>query len=64
MAKLSYREAIRRALREELRCDPSVVLMGIDIVKAGGVFKVTQGLVALSSVRREFAIRPSQRQLL
>jgi acetoin:2,6-dichlorophenolindophenol oxidoreductase subunit beta len=44
MAKLSYREAIRRALREELKRDPSVVLMGIDIGKAGGVFKVTQGL--------------------
>lgn len=46
MAVLSYREAIRRALREELQRDPAVVLMGIDIGKAGGVFKVTQGLAA------------------
>lgn len=38
-------EAIRAALRDEMRADPSVVLMGQDIGDFGGAFKVTQGLL-------------------
>ena len=41
---LSYREAVREALAEELRSDPDVVLFGEDVAVAGGVFKVTEGL--------------------
>ncbi|MFA6689874.1 MAG: alpha-ketoacid dehydrogenase subunit beta [Sphaerochaetaceae bacterium] len=41
---VTYREAIRAALAEELRRDPNVVLIGEDIGKYGGCFKVTQGL--------------------
>ncbi len=44
MAVLTYREAIREALREEMNNDPSVFLMGEDIGVYGGSFKVTQGL--------------------
>lgn len=40
----TYREAIAMALRDELRCDPSVVVLGEDIGAAGGVFKATAGL--------------------
>ena len=44
--QLTYREAIIRALGDELRADPSVILMGEDIGESGGVFKTTDGLLA------------------
>jgi pyruvate/2-oxoglutarate/acetoin dehydrogenase E1 component/TPP-dependent pyruvate/acetoin dehydrogenase alpha subunit len=40
----SYREAINEGLREELARDPSVILFGEDVGRAGGSFKVTVGL--------------------
>ncbi|HUA74989.1 MAG TPA: alpha-ketoacid dehydrogenase subunit beta [Solirubrobacteraceae bacterium] len=45
MAELRYREALRDALREELRRDERVFLMGEDIGVFGGAFKVTEGLL-------------------
>jgi len=42
---LTIAEAIREALTEEMRRDPTVFLMGEDIGRAGGVFMVTKGLV-------------------
>ena len=42
----SYREAINEALREELARDSRVVLFGEDVGRAGGAFKVTEGLQA------------------
>ena len=44
MPSISYRSAIRFALREELARDERVFLIGEDIAEAGGVFKVTEGL--------------------
>jgi pyruvate/2-oxoglutarate/acetoin dehydrogenase E1 component len=45
MAKMTYRGALREALREEMRRDPSVFLLGEDIGRYwGGAFKVTDGL--------------------
>jgi pyruvate/2-oxoglutarate/acetoin dehydrogenase E1 component len=41
---MTYQEAIREALREEMRRDPSVFLMGEDIGKHGGAFGVTRTL--------------------
>lgn len=41
---MSYREAIRAALREELDRDEDVFLMGEDVGPYGGVFQVTAGL--------------------
>ena len=41
---MSYQEAIREALREEMVRDPSVFLMGEDIAKHGGAFGVTRTL--------------------
>ena len=41
---LTYREAVREGLAEELRRDSSVVFFGEDVAAAGGVFKVTPGL--------------------
>jgi pyruvate dehydrogenase E1 component beta subunit len=45
MAELRYREALGAALREELRRDERVFLMGEDIGVFGGAFKVTDGLL-------------------
>ena len=42
---LSFREAIRQAMREELNRDEEVFLIGEDVGKFGGVFNVTEGLV-------------------
>ncbi len=45
MAKeLSYLEAIREALAEEMRRDPKVFVLGEDVGPYGGAFGVTQGL--------------------
>ena len=45
MRKITYRDALREALREEMRRDPSVFLLGEDIGRYwGGAFKVTEGL--------------------
>lgn len=41
---VEFREAINRALAEELERDQSVILLGEDVGDAGGVFKVTVGL--------------------
>ena len=43
---ITMREAIRLAIQEEMRADPSVVVFGEDVAAAGGVFKVTDGLLA------------------
>jgi pyruvate/2-oxoglutarate/acetoin dehydrogenase E1 component len=45
MRKITYRDALREALREEMQRDHTVFLLGEDIGKYwGGAFKVTQGL--------------------
>jgi pyruvate dehydrogenase E1 component beta subunit len=41
----TIREAINEALAEEMQRDPNIILMGEDIGVAGGVFKVTGGLL-------------------
>lgn len=46
MAEITYLEAIREALTEEMERDPNVFLMGEDIGAYGGAFKVTEGLLA------------------
>lgn len=45
MAEITYLEAIREALDEEMARDPNVFLIGEDIGVFGGAFKVTDGLV-------------------
>ncbi len=44
MAELSYRDAVARGLAQEMERDETVVLIGEDVAKAGGVFKTTFGL--------------------
>jgi pyruvate dehydrogenase E1 component beta subunit len=43
--ELSFGEAIKEAIAEEMRRDPKVVLMGEDVAEAGTTFKVLTGLV-------------------
>jgi pyruvate dehydrogenase E1 component beta subunit len=45
MTKLSYREAIRSAMRDAMGADPSVFLMGEDVGRYGGAFAVSHGLL-------------------
>jgi len=44
MAAITFLEAIRQAMQEEMRRDERVLLMGEDVAKYGGAFKVTQGM--------------------
>ena len=46
MAQLSYREAVKAGIAQEMRRDESVVFIGEDVAAAGGVFKTTEGLQA------------------
>src|SRR6266545_552029 len=43
--RLTYREAVRAALREALESDPHVFLMGEDVGRYGGCFAVSKGLL-------------------
>ena len=43
--ELTYAEAIREALAEEMRRDPTVFVIGEDVAEAGTPFKVVKGLV-------------------
>ena len=43
--ELTFGEAVREALAEELRRDPTVVVLGEDVAEAGTAFKVLKGLV-------------------
>jgi pyruvate dehydrogenase E1 component beta subunit len=45
MAELMYREALNRALLEEMHRDPLVFVMGVGIAERGGSYKVTEGLL-------------------
>jgi pyruvate/2-oxoglutarate/acetoin dehydrogenase E1 component len=44
VAELSYRDAVIRAIWQEMERDSNVVFLGEDVAKAGGVFKATVGL--------------------
>lgn len=46
MRELSYSEAIREAMCEEMRRDPAVFLMGEDVGVFNGVWGVSQGMLA------------------
>jgi len=45
MQELTYRDALKSALQEEMRRDPTVFVMGEDVGKFGGIFGVTAGLM-------------------
>jgi pyruvate/2-oxoglutarate/acetoin dehydrogenase E1 component len=45
VAELTYRQAVAAGIAQEMERDPNVVLIGEDIGAAGGVFKLTEGLL-------------------
>jgi len=45
MPHLSYREAVRQALREALATDDRVFLMGEDVGRYGGAYACSKGLL-------------------
>jgi pyruvate dehydrogenase E1 component beta subunit len=49
---ITYREALRDALAEEMRRDPDVVLLGVEVAQNRGAQKVAQGLLDEFGPRR------------
>lgn len=45
MRELTYTQALREALAEEMERDSKIMIMGEDIGHYGGVFRVTEGLI-------------------
>lgn len=45
MSDVQYREALNRAIAEELDADPTVFLMGEEVAQYDGAYKVSQGLL-------------------
>ena len=45
MRQISFAEALNEALREEMRREPCIFVMGEDVGRMGGLFKVTKGLL-------------------
>src|SRR3954452_5678351 len=45
MAELMYREALNQALNEEMSRDPRVFLIGEEVARYNGAYKVSQGLL-------------------
>ena len=52
MTVMTYSQALNEALREEMRADSRVFVMGEDIGHHGGMFRVTQGLIDEFSPQR------------
>jgi pyruvate/2-oxoglutarate/acetoin dehydrogenase E1 component len=52
MAEVTYLEAIRQGMQEEMRRDENVFILGEDIGAYGGAFKVTDGFLAEFGERR------------
>jgi len=44
MPLITFREALRQALDEEMARDPRVLIMGEEVAQYDGAYKVTQGL--------------------
>jgi pyruvate/2-oxoglutarate/acetoin dehydrogenase E1 component len=44
--RITYREAVREAIRDALQRDPRVFLMGEDVGRYGGAYAVSKGLLA------------------
>jgi pyruvate dehydrogenase E1 component beta subunit len=45
MAEITFREALRQALDEEMARDSSVILLGEEVAQYNGAYKVSQGLL-------------------
>lgn len=45
MREIQFREALREAMNEEMRRDPSIILMGEEVAEYNGAYKVSQGML-------------------
>src|SRR5215218_11370916 len=45
MRTIQFREALREAITEEMRRDPSIFLMGEEVAEFNGAYKVSQGML-------------------
>lgn len=64
MAELTYRDAVSRAIAQEMNRDDRVVLVGEDVAGAGGVFKTTAGLFERFGARRVLDTPISEQAIL
>ncbi|MDI1248902.1 MAG: alpha-ketoacid dehydrogenase subunit beta [Lacunisphaera sp.] len=46
MPVITYREALRAAMSEEIERDPNVVLMGEEVAQFNGAYKISEGMLA------------------
>src|SRR3954463_1391480 len=46
MPVITYREALRHAMSEEIERDPNVVLMGEEVAQFNGAYKISEGMLA------------------
>jgi len=52
MKEIAIREALREAMNEEMRRDPTVFLMGEEVAEYNGAYKVSQGMLEEFGARR------------
>jgi len=52
MREIQFREALREAMSEEMRRDPSIFLMGEEVAEYNGAYKVSQGMLDEFSAKR------------
>lgn len=52
MPVITYREALRAAMSEEIERDPNVVLMGEEVAQFNGAYKVSEGMLAKYGPKR------------
>jgi pyruvate dehydrogenase E1 component beta subunit len=52
MPVLTYREALRHAMSEEIERDPNVILMGEEVAQFNGAYKVSEGMLAKYGPKR------------
>ncbi len=64
MRTITYAEAIREAIIEEMKRDPSVILYGEDVANFGGIFRITAGLKDMFGDERVFDTPISENALV
>ena len=60
MTTLTLSKALNEGLRKALEDDPKVIVMGEDVGKLGGVFRVTDGMLAKYGPQRILARRKNE----
>ncbi|HXW83324.1 MAG TPA: alpha-ketoacid dehydrogenase subunit beta [Candidatus Binataceae bacterium] len=64
MRSITYAQAIKEALVEEMQRDPTVILYGEDVANFGGIFRITSGLKEQFGPERVFDTPISENALV